>query len=157
MLRATLSKIDQERGREVEVGGGESRWRQEYSAARRVSESNRDVIASAPGQSFISYARRIIIRGQRGYKFPPFKFQIRFFLGNLGGARSLGLHSEPLVALIGTADRFGMECSTYFLSFARKNSSPTPVPLPPRAFLPLALSPRTARANLNDVAQFTSR
>lgn len=77
--------------------------------------------AREPGLSFISYARRIIVREQRGYKFPPFKFQIRFFPGNLGRALARITFGAPLPPLIGPADRFGMECSTYFLSFARKN------------------------------------
>lgn len=115
---------------------------EKYSRSiRRISESNRDINAPRsvherePGLSFISYARRIIVREQRGYKFPPFKFQIRFFPSNLGSARARITFGAPLPALIGPADRFGMECSTYFLSFARKNFP-------------------SCRIDLNNVAQF---
>lgn len=102
-------------------------WREKYSWSVRgniriESRHKRAALgARERGLSFISYARRIIVREQRGYKFPPFKFQIRFFPGNLGRARARITFGAPLPALIGPADRFGMECSTYFLSFARKN------------------------------------
>lgn len=111
----------------------------EYTRNIRIESRHKRAALGArePGPSFISYARRIIVREQRGYKFPPFKFQIRFFPGNLGRARARAriTFGAPLPALIGPTDRFGMECSTYFLSFARKN-------LPSR------------RVDLNNVAQF---
>lgn len=138
--------------------------REIFAYTWRISESNRDAIEprsilESPVSSFISYARRIIVREQRegGEKrdtnSPHLSFKLDFSSAILAvsvSARARSDYIQSPFALIGRADRFGMECSTYFLSFARKN----PFSLSLSLSVP---SPRSVPiwTNLNDIVQFT--
>lgn len=127
--------------REDERGGSKrgTAWGKYSRTQEKYQDSNRDVIA--PYSALESPAEFHFLRAKNHHKRATgdtnslhLSFKLDFSSA-ISAARALGLHSEPPRLWSGPADRFGMECSTYFLSYnalSCKNPSPAPSTIPGR-------------------------